>query len=102
MTTGLARLLVLAGLLGVATAPTSTAQQAARVPPELPPASHPDFLLNRPGDDPLAGRFAWVPQPLFHGGPEEVGPLDVDWVWPDLGLVDWDRDGRLDVLCTLG
>src|SRR2546423_1650753 len=100
MMTKLVRVVAVLGALARVTA--STAQEAARVPPELPPASHPDFLLNKPGDDPLAGRYPWIPQPLYYGGPDAVGPLDADWVWPDLGLVDWDRDGLLDVVCTLG
>lgn len=77
------------------------AQKAAVVPPELPAASNPDFLLNKRTGDPLAARYPWIPQPLYYGGPETVGPLDVDWVWPDLALVDWDRDGLLDAVCAL-
>ena len=76
-------------------------QTAAVVPPELPVASNPDFLLNKKFDDPLSARFPWIPQALYYGGPETVGPLDVDWVWPDLALVDWDRDGLLDVVSAL-
>jgi hypothetical protein len=78
-----------------------SAQQAAVVPPEYPPASNPDFLLNKPSEDRLAARYPWVPKPLYYGGKETVGPLDADWVWPDIALVDWDRDGLLDVLCAL-
>src|ERR1043165_3865791 len=77
------------------------AQQAAVVPPSLPPASHPAFLLNQKTADPLAARYPWYPQPLYYGGPETVGPLDVDWVWPDIALVDWNRDGLLDVICGM-
>lgn len=77
------------------------AQKAAVVPPEFPPASHPDFLLNQRTDDKLAARYPWTPQPLYYGGPDSVGPLDVDWVWPDMAFVDWDRDGLLDVVCGL-
>jgi hypothetical protein len=72
------------------------AQNAAVVPPGLPPASHPAFLLNQKTADPLVARYPWYPQPLYYGGPETVGPLGVDWVWPDVALVDWNRDGRLD------
>lgn len=77
------------------------AQKAAVVPPELPAASHPDFLLNKRTEDPLAGRYPWYPQPLYYGGADTIGPLDVDWVWPDMALVDWNRDGLLDVVCGL-
>jgi hypothetical protein len=77
------------------------AQKAAVVPPEYPPASNPDFLLNKPADDALAARYPWVPRPLYYGGAEAIGPLDADWVWPDIALVDWDRDGLLDVVCGL-
>lgn len=76
-------------------------QQAAIVPRELPAASNPDFLLNLRTDDPLAARYPWIPQPLYHGGQDTVGPLEADWVWPDIALVDWDRDGWLDVICVL-
>ncbi|MEO7652425.1 MAG: VCBS repeat-containing protein [Bryobacteraceae bacterium] len=77
------------------------AQQAVIVPKEFPPASHPDFLLTKRTEDSLAARYPWAPQPLYYGGADSIGPLDVDWVWPDMALVDWDRDGLLDVLCGL-
>lgn len=77
------------------------AQKAAVVPPEYPAASNPDFLLNKPSDDRLAARYPWVPRPLYYGGMDAVGPLDADWVWPDIALVDWNRDGLLDVVCAL-
>jgi hypothetical protein len=85
----------------VAAAAVLLAQKAAVVPTGIPVASHPDFLLNQKNADPLAGRFPWYPQPLYYGGPESTGPLDVDWVWPDIALVDWNRDGLLDVVCGL-
>ncbi len=87
--------------LSLTLASTAAAQTAAVVPPELPAASNPDFLLNKPSGDRLAGRYPWIPRPFFYGGPDTVGPLDADWVWPDLALVDWDRDGLLDVVCVL-
>src|SRR5437868_6221951 len=77
------------------------AQKSAVVPSELPAASHPDFLLNQRNDDKLAARYPWTPQPLYFGDAESVGPLDVDWVWPDLALVDWNRDGLLDMVSGL-
>ena len=77
------------------------AQKAAVVPPDLPPASNPDFLLNKRNDDPLAARYPWIPTPLYHGGKDTIGPLDADWIWPDIALVDWNRDGLLDVVCAL-
>src|SRR5262249_29462940 len=101
MVTASAKVLVSWALL-LLLAAAAAAQQAAPLPPELPAASHPDFLLNRPGDDPLAARYPWVPDPLYYGGPEAIGPLDADWVWPDVALLDWDRDGLQDVVCTLG
>ncbi|MDP2995856.1 MAG: FG-GAP-like repeat-containing protein [Bryobacterales bacterium] len=88
-------------LFPIALAPALLAQPAAVVPPEYPAASNPDFLVNKPSDDRLAARYPWTPRPLYFGGPDTVGPLDVDWVWPDLALVDWDRDGLLDVVCNL-
>ena len=78
-----------------------TAQQPVQVPPQFPAASHPDFLLTERTQDKLAARFPWAPQPLYLGGPESVGPLDADWVWPDIALVDWNRDGLLDVICGM-
>jgi len=84
-----------------ALAPVLWAQPAAVVPPEYPAASNPDFLLNKPSEDPLAKRYPWVPKPLYYGGKDTVGPLDADWVWPDIALVDWNRDGLVDVLCAL-
>ncbi|MEO7650173.1 MAG: hypothetical protein ABIZ80_06875, partial [Bryobacteraceae bacterium] len=58
------------------------AQQAAIVPKEFPPASHPDFLLTQRTENALAARYPWAPQPLYYGGADSIGPLDVDWVWP--------------------
>lgn len=77
------------------------AQKAAVAPPEFPAASHPDFLTNQRTVDKLASRYPWAPQPLYYGGPESVGPLDSDWVWPDMAFVDWNRDGLVDVICGL-
>jgi hypothetical protein len=88
-------------ILFLALAPALFAQKAAVVPPEYPVASNPDFLNNKPSDDPLTARYPWVPKPLYHGGKDTVGPLDADWVWPDIALVDWNRDGLLDVICAL-
>ncbi|HEU0140142.1 MAG TPA: VCBS repeat-containing protein [Bryobacteraceae bacterium] len=82
-------------------APALLAQQAAVVPPQYPVASNPDFLLNKPSEDPLTKRYAWIPKPLYYGGKDTVGPLDADWVWPDIALVDWNRDGLLDLVCAL-
>ncbi len=79
-------------------APALWAQQAAVVPPELPAASNPDFLLNKPPGDP---RYPWIPRALYLGDKDTVGPLDADWVWPDIAFADWDRDGQLDVVCAL-
>jgi hypothetical protein len=90
---------VLIAIAGVALA--LLAQQAAVVPREYPAASNPDFLLNKPSDDRLAARYPWIPKPLYYGGKDTVGPLDADWVWPDIALVDWNRDGLLDVVCAL-
>ncbi|MDZ4800443.1 MAG: VCBS repeat-containing protein [Bryobacteraceae bacterium] len=75
-----------------------SAQKAAVVPREFHPASHPDFLTNQRSEDRLAGRFPWAPQLLYYGGPDSVGPLDSDWVWPDTAFVDWNRDGLVDVI----
>jgi hypothetical protein len=80
----------------------SEAQIAAVVPPELPPQSHPDFLLNKRSEDPLSNRFPWIPRPLYLSEEGTTGPMDVDWVWPDRALVDWNRDGHLDVVTSLG
>jgi hypothetical protein len=71
------------------------------VPAYLPAASNPDFLLNKRSEDPLSARYPWIPKPLYYGGKETVGPLDADWVWPDIALVDWNRDGLLDLVCAL-
>jgi hypothetical protein len=92
------------------------AQKAAVVPTDFPVASHPDLLQPKRTEktsdnkwvykvmvenDPLAARYPWVPEPLYYGGKQSVGPLDVDWLWPDFALVDWNRDGLLDVVCAL-
>ena len=75
--------------------------QAFVVPPEYPIASHPQLMFNERTDDLLAARYPWVPELLYYGDEESVGPLDVDWLWPDLAVVDWDRDGLPDVVCGL-
>jgi hypothetical protein len=76
--------------------------QSAIVPTELPVESHPDFLLNKESDDTLSSRFPWIPKPLYLSQTGRPGPMDIDWVWPDIALVDWNRDGLLDVVTSLG
>lgn len=78
------------------------AQSTAVVPPGLPPQSNPDFLTNKPSEDALSNRFPWIPKALHLSEAGTVGPMDADWVWPDIALVDWNRDGLLDVVTTLG
>lgn len=92
------------------------AQKPMIVPPEFPIASHPQLLQPKrdertsddkwlyklmPAKDPLAERYPWTPEPLYYGDKNSVGPLDVDWLWPDFALVDWNRDGLLDVVYAL-
>jgi len=98
------RVTFLLGLTSVCAATITAADDtnlAFVVPPEYPVASHPQLMLNERTDDPLAARFPWVPEVLYYGNEQSVGPLDVDWLWPDLAVVDWDRDGLLDVVCGL-
>jgi hypothetical protein len=80
----------------------STYGQSAIVPPGLPVETHPDFLLNKQATDSLSNRFPWMPKPLYLSKAGRAGPMDIDWVWPDIALVDWNRDGLLDVVTSLG
>jgi hypothetical protein len=88
--------------IGICCVSLAIAQPAAEVPAGFPVACNPDFLTNKPSDDKLSNRFPWIPKALYLKDKETIGPMDADWVWPDIALVDWNRDGLLDVVTTLG